>query len=305
MHTKRGPCWAVAILAVAVLIGLTGCATPAATLAPGHASLQVAPSPYRTTRPTPPTTPPTTPPAPSPSPPLAEPVVDAAAVTAAVRSVEPAATVGALVIDRITGTELLSTNADRQFRSASLVKLLIAIDALGTGADGEARKRIGVMLALSDDDIASRMWVAGGGDAILTRTAARLGLTATEPPATPGRWGDVLLTARDVARIYQHVMTALPAADRELVVASLAGAPRHAADRFHQHFGIPDGLGGRWAIKQGWSDSRTDIVVHTSGLVGPDLRHIVVLLTEHPRKVRWSTATASVTAGAKALAPLR
>src|SRR6266513_5030301 len=59
-------------------------------------------------------------PAPAPKPRVREtaqvkPPFDPATVVAAVRSVEPRASVGALVVDRTTGTELLAIEPDRQF----------------------------------------------------------------------------------------------------------------------------------------------------------------------------------------------
>ena len=287
MHTNA--CRVVVSLLAGLAIGLTGCAgrpTPAES----HLPIEQGPVP-----------------APQPQvrqPAAAEPGFDPATVVAAVRSVEPRATVGALVVDRSNGTELLAIEPDRPFRSASLVKLLIAIDALEHQADEKTRKRLRVMLTRSDDEIASSLWVAGGGPAIVSRTAAGLGLTGTKPPKTAGRWGDVLLTAHDVGRVYEYVQTLLPDPDRTLIVDALAQAPRVAADGFDQHFGIPDGLGGTWAIKQGWSNSRTDLVIHTSGLVGDGWRYVVVLLTEHPLGIPVRTATGSVTAGAKALSTL-
>ncbi|OLR89485.1 hypothetical protein BJP25_05205 [Actinokineospora bangkokensis] len=242
---------------------------------------------------------PAAPPAPAPPPRPA-----AADVVAAVRGVEGSAEVGVLVVDRQTGDDLLASGADRRFRSASLVKLLIAVDVLAAGADAGLRQRVATMLRLSDDGIASELWVARGGSALVARVAGRVGLTGTRPPARPGQWGDVLITARDVARVYDHVLDELPGADRALVVDALAAAPRRAADGFDQHFGIPDGLAARWAVKQGWSNSATDIVTHSTGLVGEGWRYVVVLLTEHPRPTRWSTACASVTAGARSLAVL-
>ncbi len=223
-------------------------------------------------------------------------------VTGAVRGVQKSATVGALVIDRQTGAELVSVNADRKFHSASLVKLLIALDVLHSG--GGDRERVGRMLRLSDDPIAGELWTRSGGAAMVTRTAKRLGLTDTRPPADPGRWGDTLLSARDVARVYTHVMTELPEADKTFVIDSLATAPRVAADGFDQHFGIPSGVDADWAVKQGWGDNAKVDFVHSTGLVGAKWRHIVVLLTEHPPSTRLSTAASSVTAGAKAIGRL-
>lgn len=223
-------------------------------------------------------------------------------VAGAVRGVQKSATVGALVIDRQTGAELVSVNADRKFHSASLVKLLIALDALHSGSGD--RDRVRRMLQLSDDPIASELWTRSGGVAMITRTAKRLGLTHTRPPADPGRWGDTLLSARDVARIYTHVTTDLPAADKALVVDALATAPRVAADGFDQHFGIPAGVDADWAVKQGWGDNAKVDFVHSTGLVGAKWRYIVVLLTEHPPSTRLATAASSVTAGARAIGRL-
>jgi hypothetical protein len=244
------------------------------------------------------------PPAPRPQPQPPRPPIDPTAVTAAVQQVEPSATVGVLVLDRETGAELLAIEPDRPFRSASLVKLLIAISTLTNGADDRVRNQIQMMLRVSDDDIGSLLWDRAGGPGLVVRTGAELGLTAAAPPSPPGRWGNVPLTARDIGRIYQFVLTGMPLADRELIVNAMADAPRFADDGFDQHFGIPSALPGPWAIKQGWSNSATDIVVHTSGLVGPDWRYVVVVLTEHPLGVSWRTAAGSVTAGTQALSPL-
>lgn len=235
---------------------------------------------------------------------VVEPPFDPATVTTAVQAVEPNATVGALVVDRTAGTELLAIEPDRQFRSASLVKLLIALDALEREPDEYTRNQLAAMLSRSDDDIASMLWVKGGGPLLVKRAVKRLGLVATEPPVRAGRWGDVLLTAHDVARIYEYVLTEIPEPDRELIVRALADAPRVAKDGWDQYFGIPDGLGGTWAIKQGWSDSPTDLVIHSTGLYGEGWRYVVVLLTEHPLHTRVAAATGSVTVGAKALSSL-
>jgi hypothetical protein len=289
MHTNARR--VVASLLAGLLVAVGGCAGRSTPAAP---RLTIEPAPA---------------PAPAPQPRVeetakVEPAFDPATVVAAVRSVEPRAAVGALVVDRTSGAELLAIEPDRQFRSASLVKLLIAIDTLERGADPQTRKQIAIMLERSDDDIASSLWVAGHGPMIVTRTAGRLELSGTRAPRQPGRWGDVLLTAHDVAHIYEYVLTRLPDVDRELIVDALARAPRVAGDGFDQYFGIPDGLGGTWAIKQGWSNSQSNLVIHTSGLYGQGWPYVVVLLTEHPLGVPTRTATRSVTAGAKALSPL-
>lgn len=230
-------------------------------------------------------------------------------VPSAVRSAAPAAAAGAVVFDRQSGTPLLQLNAGRKFRSASLVKLLIAVDDLhrngSAGPAGPGRAdRLRRMLSLSDDAEASRLWVDGGGSTLVTRTARRLGLTGTEPPDIPGRWGDVLLTAHDVVRVYQHILDELPARDRALIVSALAAAPRRAADGRDQYFGIPEAVRGPFAVKQGWSDSAGDYVVHSTGVVGPDRRYIVVLLVSAPAATGWDDLRDATTAAARAVEPL-
>lgn len=218
----------------------------------------------------------------------------------AAAGVEPATTLGAVVYDRRTGKTPLSYHADRPFRSASLVKLLIAIDLLEQGSDAGEREQISRMLEMSDDGIASILWVRDGGPRLVTRQAAELGLTGVRPPEVWGRWGEVVVTPRDVVSVYRHVLD-LPPADRSLIVDALALAPEYAADGFDQHFGIPDGLAAQWAVKQGWGSNDTAMVLHSTGLVGPGLRYVVVLLTEHPLGSGWPTCSRAVTAAAAAM----
>jgi hypothetical protein len=232
--------------------------------------------------------------------PAGAPRIDPRAVEAAACEVEPNTTLGAVVFDRVTGTTLLSLNAGRQFRSASLVKLLIAIDVLDHDVAEPERDRIARMLSLSDDDIASALWVEYG-PGIVPRVAKRLGLRGTEAPELAGKWGEVKVTPDDMLRVYRYVLARLPDADRTLIVDALGRAPRHAADGFDQYFGIPDGLGPRWAVKQGWGNNDHAMVLHSTGLVGANWRYVVVLLTEHPLGSGWRTSADSVTAAANAL----
>ena len=224
-------------------------------------------------------------------------------LVAAAAKVEPNTTLGAVVFDRTTGATPLAYNADRSFRSASLVKLLIAIDALENGADAEDREQVARMLRMSDDDIASLFWVQDGGPRMVARTAAELGLTGVSPPEVSGRWGEVVVTPRDIVTIYRYVLS-MPPDDSALIVDSLGQAPRVAADGFDQHFGIPDGMRAQWAIKQGWGNNDETMVLHSTGLVGPRFRYVVVLLTEHPLGSGWARSAQSVTAAAAALGPL-
>jgi hypothetical protein len=227
--------------------------------------------------------------------------LDPAALEEAARKVEPNTTLSAVVFDRVSGATALSFDADRQFRSASLVKLMIAIDALDRGASESDRDRLARMLSLSDDDIASSFWVDLGPN-LIPRVVELAGLQNTEAPELAGKWGEVKITANDIVRVYQYVMNSMPPEDRMLVVDALAQAPQYAADDFDQYFGIPDGLNTQWAIKQGWGNNDHAMVLHSTGLVGSKWRYVVVLLTEHPLGSGWRTSAKSVTAAAGALA---
>jgi len=168
-------------------------------------------------------------------------------------------------------------NAGQQFAAMSVVKLLIALDALARNnwalEDDAAQQEIHQMLADSDDGIADRLWTAGGGPAIVTRMVGQLGLTGTQPPEDPGEWGDTLITPQDMVTVYRYITEQVPSPDRDLLLGALSDAPRIAADGFDQYFGIPDGMPHTtWAIKQGWGTSGTQAVMDSTVLVGTDLR---------------------------------
>ncbi len=226
----------------------------------------------------------------------------------AMQAVLPNAQVGFAVFDRQSDTELASHNADKQFASMSLVKLLIALDVLASDnwavPDGATQQKLSRMLADSNDGVASNIWAANGGSAIVTRMAGLLGLTGTQPPENPGRWGNTLITARDVVTVYRYITDELPSPSRDVLLTALAAAPQVAADGFDQHFGIPDGMPNTiWAVKQGWGTSGSKAVMTSTGLVGTDFRYVVVVLASAPAR-SYSTIPAAITAGAGALADL-
>ncbi|KDN16605.1 serine hydrolase family protein [Amycolatopsis rifamycinica] len=282
------------------LVGLCLGAIGAVVVTAGHSSA-AAPQPIAVTEIAPATTSETPAPAPTPAPKTetpaakaapADPVeVDAAALDKLVRDGK----VSAVVFDRQRGAAIDSVHADRGYTSASLVKLLIALSTLEQGGPVADVQR---MLARSDDDLASRFWTAYGGPSIVTRWAAKLGLSGTRAPADPGRWGDTRITAPDVVKIYRYLLDRKSGA----IMKGLRDATERGSDGFRQYFGIPDAAGGRpWAVKQGWSCCGPTRMLHTSGVLGEDSRYIVVVLTEHPVKVDYPTASRRVTTIVSAL----
>lgn len=230
-------------------------------------------------------------------------------------------TAGVAVFDRRTGTFTDQLDPDLPFRSASVVKLLIALDYLwdrGPAYDVPAadRNRLAVMLRSSDDAAASYYWDERGGGGIVDRMVARLGLTrTTRPPAThPGFWGYVGITAADTVRIYRYLLEQAPPPVREQVMGHLHAATRYGTDGFDQYFGIASAFATEeFSIKQGWSGfagssgyradrakpaAAVDLVrdaLHTTGTVGTGDRAIVAVYTLHPAGTPYEQAYADVT----------
>jgi hypothetical protein len=233
-------------------------------------------------------------------------------------------TAGIAVFDRQAGTFTVQHNATMPFRSASLVKLLIALDFLWDRGPGYAvpaadRARLDLMLRSSDDSAATYYWSRRGQGQIVVRMSARLALRETAPPpaARPKAWGYTALSAADIVRVYRYVLDAAPAPVRDYVLGNLRQSTRCGTDRYDQSFGIPTAFDPPWAVKQGWSgfgDSPAtpcagnvqagyEVVVgildgrvlHTTGTVGQDDRSIVAVLTQHPSGTSFAKATAALT----------
>ncbi|AUI62992.1 hypothetical protein [Amycolatopsis sp. BJA-103] len=209
--------------------------------------------------------------------------------------------VSVAVYDRTTKKSTVSLKPERSYTSASLVKLLIALEALRVGTPPGTVQR---MLSSSDDDIASRLWTAHRGPAIVTRWAAEIGLGDTHPPEDPGRWGDTRITAADITKIYRYVLERASAGTRTTIMRALSGATESGSDGVRQYFGIPDAVGSLpWSIKQGWACCRGSRILHSSGVVGKNDRYIVVVLTSQPTSTTYASGGKRVTDVVKALLP--
>lgn len=254
---------------------------------------------------------PVAPPAPSGVPEVATALVREA-VTAA-ESAAPAGTEpGVAVLDRVSGELAVGARGDEPFYTASLSKLLVAVDVLyrhrveGVAVDASDLDLIRRALGPSDDQAMNVLWVRFDGPGAVSRVATRLGLSSAAPPPTPSQWGDVALSPRDTARLLDHVLGSLPPQDREIVVGALAQPPAIAADGFDQSFGLlapqlADEMRGDVLAKQGWMCCHSGRRhLHTAGAVGADQRYVVVVLSRVPRSSDWDSARAGSTASALA-----
>jgi len=230
-------------------------------------------------------------------------------VTAAVTAASRGTSVGFVLYDRETGEQLAAINEDKAYYTASVVKLLIAIDEVhqddsGTWElpDADTVDDLSNMLSGSNDGLASAFWGQNGGVSIVTRTAELIGLEHTTPPTDPGQWGMTKTSADDIVTVYQYLEDTIPDSVAQPLLTALANARNPADDGWNQYFGIPEGLPGTsWMIKQGWMILKSALVLNTTGIV--DSRFVVVLLTQQPL-ISSAKGRAAVTAGIKVLDPV-
>ncbi|MDH6197272.1 hypothetical protein M2272_003925 [Mycobacterium frederiksbergense] len=221
-----------------------------------------------------------------------------------------------LLFDRNTG-QLVSNGNATTMAIASVSKLFIADDLLLQEAKGETvltpedRKMLDVMLRSSDDSAAEIFWNRGGGNAIISRVAARYGLDSTQPPSN-GRWWNTISTAADLVRYYDMLMKGsggLPAEQANVIMSNLAQSTSNAIDgtqpdgTYPQRFGIPEGLYREpVAVKQGWMCCIGSDWMHLStGVIGADRRFIMVIAALQPSDA--ATARDTITEAVKTMFP--
>jgi hypothetical protein len=235
-----------------------------------------------------------------------------AAVAAAESAAGPSVELAIAVLDRRTGEIAVGELGAEPFYTASLSKVVVAVDVLDrrrleglavTEADLELLRRT---LGPSDDSAMNALWTRFDGAAAPARVSSRLDLSGIIAPDDPSQWGEMRVTAADWTRIWQYVLDEMPAIDRELLVGAMAAAPAVARDGFDQAFGLldrrVDGPGGPGAVaKQGWMCCFSgSYYLHSAGTVGEDQRFIVALLTRVPRAPGWDAARAELNAIADA-----
>ncbi|MDQ3465543.1 MAG: class A beta-lactamase-related serine hydrolase [Actinomycetota bacterium] len=204
---------------------------------------------------------------------------------------EQGLTVSIAVIDRSADAEVVNgAAADTPVFGASLVKLFLADNLLHRQRAGEFqlgprdRELLEAMLVASDDPAADSLYSRFGGDAMVTEVARRYQLPSVAPTNQAGEWELTTMSARDVARYYDRLLTRTPAADRDYLIDLLRRSAMIARDGFDQFFGIPAALPEQtWAIKQGWMCCPRDTsYLHTTAIIGADNRYTVAILSGDP-----------------------
>jgi hypothetical protein len=250
-------------------------------------------------------------PGPAPAPPVRAGLARAGAA-AAVSAAPGSTQLGVAVLDRVTGELVLGGRAREPFYTASLSKIVLAVDILdrhrieGIEVSSADFARLRRALGPSDDGAMNELWTLFDGAGAAERTAARLGLNATAAPENPSKWGEMEVSAADLVRIWRHVLEDMPPGDRNILLASMLAAPSEATDGFDQAFGLLGSVGaGPGAVgvvaKQGWMCCFSrQYYLHSAGAVGAGQRFVVVMLARVPRDPGWEAARAELDAVAAA-----
>lgn len=177
--------------------------------------------------------------------------------------IPPGVTTGYVVYDRQTGATPVQYQSRYQFRSASLVKIIIALDYLERRGPSyqltpTELNGLQIMLRRSDNKTAKEWWIDGGRTAVITRMAAKMGLQDTTPPADPVYWGYTAISAADMLKVYRYLWEKAHPNFRNLVGGNLRLAARCSQGGDDQFFGIPRAIPKPWSIKQGWSGTWTN-----------------------------------------------
>jgi len=213
------------------------------------------------------------------------PSVEAARRYAAGRGV-----VGLAVLDRQTGSYADNgVTAHTPMGSASVIKVVIAEELLYRAGLGEIdlappeRDRMETMLIDSNDSAASSLYRQFGGISLIEAALSRHGLTESRPPTDPQFWGNTMVTAHDIAKFYDNVLSgSIPPQDRGYLLDLLHRMAPTATDGFGQLFGVA-GIDPRpdAAVKQGWmcclDDARN---VHSTAVLGGE-RLVLIILTQY------------------------
>lgn len=133
------------------------------------------------------------------------------------------------------------------------------------------------MIATSDDVIASDLYDATGGDEMVQRVAARYGMAGTTPTPDGTYWGNVQVTAADLAALLTGVLADPRTAG--VIGPAMRATTAIAADGVDQRFGmrLVPGAGS----KQGWGCCLSGIAgIHSMGYTAG--RIVVVLSGSEP-----------------------
>ena len=209
---------------------------------------------------------------------VSEPLAALAASTSAWAATRAGIT-GFTVIDLATDEVDKGGLADTQIRSASVIKVPIAMalmamaNAQGRALTSGEQSALRLMITQSDNNAATQLWNEVGGNNVIGLMRA-WGATETSPDPG-GAWGFTETTSRDLAvvlaRLAQGVLG--PSATNEIISLMQQVIPSQA-------WGIGAAIPGA-AIKNGWYPDPGDWRVNCLGIAG-GRRYALAIMTEYP-----------------------
>jgi hypothetical protein len=277
------------MLVVIVLLGVSAMA--GGQPVPGAAHPTSTPAPTTTTAVTTTTAHPPTTTRPADGDPLA-PGAAAAGIQAAEATAASNEQLGVAVFDRASDKEIDGTDASATFPCASVLKLFLITYLFHEQERGALTlsqtdlTEIHSALTISDDSAMDALWVKYHGAASISQliNIANLPDAQMTSIAQSGKWGGVLISARDVLTIYEYVLTKLTAADRDLIIGDLNNANPVGYQGWNQAFGLldPATRTSTTKAKQGWSGWYGQTVLHTTGIVDDKDDIVVAILSSRP-----------------------
>ena len=237
------------------------------------------------------TTPPPTTTSPADGDPLASGAA-AAGIQAAEATAASREQLGVAVLDRAGGKEIDGTDASATFPCASVLKLFLITYLFHEQEQGALTlsqtdlTEIHSALTISDDSAMNALWVKYHGAASISQliSIAHLPDARMTAIAQSGKWGGVLISARDVLAVYEYVLTKLTTADRDLIINNLNNANPVGYQGWNQAFGLlnPTTRTSTTKAKQGWSGWFGQTVLHTTGIVDGQDKVVVAILSSRP-----------------------
>ena len=219
---------------------------------------------------------------------------------------------GITIIDRAHGN-LMKSNADaahHQFTMESAGRLPILLYA--ARIDEEVGKGnvpdIASMMQGFSGEATERLWTKYGGTSIIGDVAKRYNLQET----TAGSgWRDTKTSAVDIGRMYRRFLDddGVDVETKKYVIQLLRSTSPTVVGE-DMSFGLPTAMGAvntgtvneELAWVQGWSPSGSDPMIRTtSGVIGEDMRYIVVIASEVVSDIDDAAANATLNQVAQTL----
>ncbi len=184
-----------------------------------------------------------------------------------------------IVMNRQTGSVTTAFDSHAQVPAMSLFKVIIAADVISQAGgvqnvDPDTLDQLHQMIVASDDSIAQGFYDQDGRGSIVTRVALRYGLADTSPSPQPRYWGDVQISAHDMASLMYQLLS--DSSSSAWFAQTMEGSLDVGADGFDQDFGVNAVAGA--GSKQGWGCCLGGVLaIHSMGFTADQI--IVVLST--------------------------